>query len=66
MKKALMIGLISYHTAFALPEGGQVIQGNLQINQPGAHILQILQSSPTGIINWGSFSIDANQLVQFY
>ena len=65
MKKALLIGLISCGSALALPEGGQVIQGNLQINQPGAHILQILQSSPTGIINWGSFNIDANQLVQF-
>lgn len=51
--------------ALALPENGQVIQGNVQIAQPQNHILQILQSSPTGIINWGSFNIDANQLVQF-
>ncbi|MFN8611542.1 MAG: filamentous hemagglutinin N-terminal domain-containing protein [Vulcanimicrobiota bacterium] len=65
MKRTLLASLLCASSAWALPEGGQVIQGNLQMSQPGANILQILQSSPTGIINWNSFSIDAHQLVQF-
>ena len=63
--RTLLASLLVSGMAMALPENGQVIQGNLQISQPQSHILQILQSSPTGIINWGSFNIDANQLVQF-
>lgn len=58
---ALLVG----QAAWALPEGGQIIQGSVQIGQPQNNILQILQSSPTGIINWNSFNIDRNQLVQF-
>ena len=65
MHRTLLAALLSSGLALALPENGQVIQGNVQIVQPQNHILQILQSSPTGIINWGSFNIDANQLVQF-
>jgi filamentous hemagglutinin family protein len=65
MKKTSLAALLCYATAWALPQGGQVIQGNIQMTQPSSNILQILQSSPTGIINWGSFNIDAQQLVQF-
>ncbi|MBS2035191.1 filamentous hemagglutinin N-terminal domain-containing protein [bacterium] len=65
MRKTLLAALLCGAAAWALPEGGQVIQGNLQMTQPSANILQILQSSPSGIINWNSFSIDAHQLVQF-
>lgn len=63
--KTLLAALLAGQMAWALPENGQVIQGNVQIGSPQGNILQILQSSPTGIINWGSFSIDRNQLVQF-
>lgn len=63
--RTLLASLLVSGIALALPENGQVMQGNLQISQPQSHILQILQSSPTGIINWGSFNVDANQLVQF-
>ncbi|MCW5866467.1 MAG: filamentous hemagglutinin N-terminal domain-containing protein [Candidatus Eremiobacteraeota bacterium] len=63
--RTLLAALLASGVALALPENGQVIQGSLQISQPQSHILQILQSSPTGIINWGSFNIDAHQLVQF-
>lgn len=65
MKKTILAALLCGAPVWALPEGGQVVQGNLQLTQPGANVLQILQSSPTGIINWNSFSIDAHQLVQF-
>lgn len=61
----LLAALLAGQIAWALPENGQVIQGNVQIGSPQGNILQILQSSPTGIINWGSFNIDRNQLVQF-
>jgi filamentous hemagglutinin family protein len=61
-----LLGLVAVtSSAWSLPEGGQVVQGAVQIVQPGTNILQIMQSSPSGIINWGSFNIDANQLVQF-
>lgn len=63
--RTLLGVLLASGIAFALPENGQVIQGNVQIAQPQNNILQILQSSPTGIINWGSFNVNANQLVQF-
>ncbi|MBN9417430.1 hypothetical protein ABS71_15815 [bacterium SCN 62-11] len=63
--KTLLTALLAGQIAWALPENGQVIQGNVQIGNPQGNILQILQSSPSGIINWGSFNIDRNQLVQF-
>ncbi len=65
MKKTLLAALLSGSIAWALPENGQVIQGQIQMAQPNANILQILQSSPTGIINWNSFGIGPQQLVQF-
>jgi filamentous hemagglutinin family protein len=65
MKKTLLAALLAGATAWALPENGQVVQGQIQMNQPNANVLQILQASPTGIINWGSFSIGPQQLVQF-
>lgn len=64
MKKTLLAVLLT-GAAWALPENGQVVQGQVQMVQPNANILQILQSSPTGIINWGSFGIGPQQLVQF-
>ena len=64
-QRTLLCGLLAGQIAWALPEGGQVIQGGVQIGQPQNNILQILQSSPSGIINWNSFNIDHNQLVQF-
>ncbi|MFN8614263.1 MAG: filamentous hemagglutinin N-terminal domain-containing protein [Vulcanimicrobiota bacterium] len=64
-QRTLLCGLLMGQIAWGLPEGGQVIQGGIQIGQPQNNILQILQSSPSGIINWNSFNIDQNQLVQF-
>ncbi|MFN8612161.1 MAG: filamentous hemagglutinin N-terminal domain-containing protein [Vulcanimicrobiota bacterium] len=65
LQRTLLCALLAGGAAWALPEGGQIIQGGLQIGQPQNNILQILQSTPTGIINWNSFSLDRNQLVQF-
>lgn len=62
---SLLGALLSARLAWALPENPQVVQGQLQVVQPQSHILQVLQSSPTGIINWSSFSIGNGQLVQF-
>ena len=64
MKRSLLLGLLSTW-AWALPEGGQVQAGQAQIVQPQSHILQVLQASPSAILNWNSFSIQPGQLVQF-
>ena len=61
----LAFGMWSSSFGWALPQGGQVVQGTVQIIQSGTNVMQILQSSPSGIINWGSFNIDPNQLVRF-
>ncbi|MFN8610744.1 MAG: filamentous hemagglutinin N-terminal domain-containing protein [Vulcanimicrobiota bacterium] len=61
----MVAALFSARLAVALPENGQIVQGQLQLAQPNSNVLQVLQSSPSGIINWGSFNIGSGQLVQF-
>jgi filamentous hemagglutinin family protein len=48
----------------ALPSGGQVLQGQVNIQQ-SANVLTIQQSSSNAIIQWGSFNIGRNSVVQF-
>ena len=62
------LGTVS--VAFALPSGGVVVSGNVNIAPPNAGTLTITQDSAKGIINWGSpgvggFSISAGETVQF-
>ncbi|MBS2039829.1 filamentous hemagglutinin N-terminal domain-containing protein [bacterium] len=63
-RRTLLAGLLLTGWAHALPEGGQVIHGQIQL-QGNGNILQILQSSPQGIINWSSFNISPQELVRF-
>lgn len=65
MKRSSLWLLALTCSAWALPEGPNVVHGNLQVVQPQGHILQILQSSPQAIINWNAFNIQADQWVQF-
>jgi filamentous hemagglutinin family protein len=52
--------------ARALPAGGQVSAGAATIQQaPGQPSLTVNQSSQNAAINWQSFSIGANEAVQF-
>ncbi|CAN0152359.1 unnamed protein product, partial [Phaeothamnion confervicola] len=49
----------------ALPDRPTTVQGTVQVTNPSANILQILQSSPQAIINWNSFNIGARETVRF-
>jgi len=64
MRKTLTACLLLTGLAGALPEGGQVRNGQIQIQGAG-NILEILQSSPQGIINWSSFNISPQEIVRF-
>ncbi|MDR7333856.1 filamentous hemagglutinin N-terminal domain-containing protein [Roseateles asaccharophilus] len=52
---------LAYPLAQALPQGAQVVQGQVQLStpQPGHGLIQ--QGSDKAIINWQSFSIAANE-----
>jgi filamentous hemagglutinin family protein len=52
--------------AFANPEGGQVVAGSATIHQESATKLGITQTSDKAIIDWRSYSIGANEHVQYY
>lgn len=59
--------LLSFSPAFAqnaLPDGGSVAAGSVQIGESQDGALQIDQSSTHGIINWNGFSIGADNSVQ--
>ncbi|MFN4194837.1 MAG: filamentous hemagglutinin N-terminal domain-containing protein [Thermosynechococcus sp.] len=51
--------------AEALPQGGEIVQGNVQFQTQGSDQLHILQRSDRAIINWQSFGIDAHEWVNF-
>ncbi len=51
-------------SAFALPDGASVVNGQVSISQPGAGAMQI-NASQGAIINWRQFSIGASESTQF-
>ena len=51
--------------AQSLPAGGTVVSGNVAIGSTSPTSLTVTQSSPTGIVNWSSFSIGQGNQVQF-
>lgn len=51
--------------AAALPDGHSVQHGQVQVSQPAANIMQILQSSPQAILNWNQFNIAPGEIVRF-
>jgi filamentous hemagglutinin family protein len=64
VRRTLTACLLLTGLASALPEGGQVNHGQINIQGAG-NILQILQQSPQGIINWSSFNISPQEIVRF-
>ena len=53
-------------TALANPTGGVTVHGiKANITNPAANVLQVQTYSPQTIINWGSFSINVNELTKF-
>ena len=51
--------------ALALPTCGQVVSGNVTIQQPSDSTVNITQTTNKGIINWNSFSIGSGEAVSF-
>ena len=62
-----LIFLMSYFPAllFALPQDGQIVAGNGNIQQPNAQNMIINQSSNQMITNWQGFDIGQSESVQF-
>ncbi|MCD6221604.1 filamentous hemagglutinin N-terminal domain-containing protein, partial [bacterium] len=57
-------GLLWPMQALPLPQNGNVVAGQAEINQ-AANQMTITQQSGKTIINWDSYSIDVNELVQY-
>jgi len=53
------------HPALALPQGGQIREGQAQIVVVSPTELEVRQTSNRAIIDWQSFNIAANESVQF-
>ena len=49
--------------AHALPQGGQVVEGQVTIGAPAAGQLGITQGSARAVVDWRSFGIGANEWV---
>ena len=61
-----MLLLASYGVvAYALPTGGQVVAGNISLQQSNVSTLNIVQGSQRGVINWGSFNVASGERVSF-
>ncbi|AET93661.1 hypothetical protein BYI23_D001510 (plasmid) [Burkholderia sp. YI23] len=58
-----LIALVVAPGAFALPVGGQVVNGDVSISTPAPNAMAITQGSQKGIVNWTGFSIGANETV---
>jgi filamentous hemagglutinin family protein len=55
-------------SAIAEPQGGQVISGNVQIQQtgsPGQITTHVLQNSSQALLNWKSFNVKQGETVNF-
>jgi filamentous hemagglutinin family protein len=57
--------LVFAHSSSALPTDPTVQAGDVQINQPNTQQLNVIQGSDKAIIDWRSFSIQANETVEF-
>ncbi|MFN8611875.1 MAG: filamentous hemagglutinin N-terminal domain-containing protein [Vulcanimicrobiota bacterium] len=51
--------------AYANPEGPDVQHGQVNITGLGSALVEVLQQSPSAIVNWNQFSVGANEMVRF-
>lgn len=63
---ALLFNCLLPGSAYALPQGYQVLAGDVQFHQPDANTLNITSSSNSAIVNYQNFNIGANETVNFY
>lgn len=71
--KAIVLALVSVgivslpiNPAFANPTDGKVVAGNAVINNESATKIGVVQTSNRAIVDWKSYSIGANEHVQYY
>jgi filamentous hemagglutinin family protein len=64
----VVIGLTSLHSAnvWANPQDGQVVAGSAAITQATPNKVDITQTTDKAIIDWNSFSINANEHTAFH
>ncbi len=62
----LTVSLFWPQAARALPKDGAVAAGSSTISQPNKTTMHINQSTHKSIINWKSYSIGANEKVQYF
>ncbi len=69
--KFFLLGCLAFnfftfpYEIYALPSGGNIIQGNGSIQQPSSQELTVQQNSQKLITEWNSFGIGATESVQF-
>ena len=61
----LIFNLVFPFHVFALPQGGEVIHGEVAISTPDTSRMTINQQTDKAIINWSRFSIAQPETVQF-
>jgi filamentous hemagglutinin family protein len=70
LKTALSLSLLAYlssmGSAYALPEGGQSVAGNVQFSNPNATTLNVTTNANRSIANYRAFSIGHGETVNFY
>ena len=49
--------------AAGLPTGAEIVQGQVELQNPSSNALRIVQESQSAIVNWQSFDIGAGALV---
>ena len=52
-------------TALGNPTNPTVVHGSANFTNPAANVLAVTTATPQTIINWGSFSINVNELTRF-
>ena len=64
LRSFLFFGIL-VPSAYAGPQGGTVVGGQVSIQTPTAQTTIVQQQSQRGIINWNSFSLGANEVLRF-
>ncbi|HEX2923675.1 MAG TPA: filamentous hemagglutinin N-terminal domain-containing protein, partial [Chloroflexota bacterium] len=53
-------------TAYGMPDGFSIVNGNITITRPDGTTMHITQVGDKAIINWNGYSIAANELVRYF
>jgi len=64
MRNLSLLCVLLGNSLFAIPNGGKVVQGNVDVSNANAQ-MAIVQQSSSAIIDWDNFSIDSLEAVEF-